>query len=64
MSYPKSQKPIKAVIWHLPFTTLAEDISDVLAYLGFDVINVKQMPATYRSPAEGTSTADLPYNLT
>jgi hypothetical protein len=25
--YPKYQKPIKAVIRHLPFTTPAEDIS-------------------------------------
>jgi hypothetical protein len=58
--YPKSQKPIKAVIRHLPFTTPAEDISDRAVDLGFDVISVKQMSATRRSPAVGTSKANLP----
>jgi hypothetical protein len=41
--YPKSQKPVKAVIHHLPHSTLAEDIYDGLMSLGFDVISVKQM---------------------
>jgi hypothetical protein len=41
--HPKSQKPIKAVIQHLPLNTTAEDISDGLVTLGFDVISVKQM---------------------
>jgi hypothetical protein len=39
-SYPKSQKPIKAVIWHPPFTTPAEDISDGLMNLGFDAVSI------------------------
>jgi hypothetical protein len=39
---PKSQKPIQAVIRHLPFTTPAEDISDGLVDIGFDVIRVKK----------------------
>jgi hypothetical protein len=39
--YPKSQKPIKAVIPQLRFTTPAEDISNGLMNLGFDVIRVK-----------------------
>jgi hypothetical protein len=43
---PKSEKPIKVVIRHLPHNTPAEDISDGLASLGFDVFSVKQMTAT------------------
>jgi hypothetical protein len=46
--YPKSQKPIKAVIWHLPSNTPAEDISNSLVSLGFDVISVKQLTSTRR----------------
>jgi hypothetical protein len=38
--YPKSQKPIKAVIQHFPVSAPAEDISDGLVSLGFDVISV------------------------
>jgi hypothetical protein len=36
--YPKSEKPMKAVIRHLPQNTPAEDISDGLVSLAFDVI--------------------------
>jgi hypothetical protein len=43
---PNSQKPVKAVIRHLPPGTPAEDISDSLEDLGFNVINVRQMTAT------------------
>jgi hypothetical protein len=39
--FSKSEKPIKAVILHLPYTTHAENISDGLVSLGFDVVNVK-----------------------
>jgi hypothetical protein len=39
--FPKHEKPIKAVIRHLPLNTPAEDISDGLVSLGYDVINVK-----------------------
>jgi hypothetical protein len=39
--YPKSQKPIKASIRHLPVSTSAEDTSNELVDLGFDVITVK-----------------------
>jgi hypothetical protein len=42
--YPKSQKPIKAVIQHHTITTLTADISEGLANLGFDVISVKYQP--------------------
>jgi hypothetical protein len=48
--YPKSQKPIKAVICHLPQNTPAEDIHDGLVDLSFDVISVKQMSTTRQSP--------------
>jgi hypothetical protein len=41
--YLKSQKPIKAVVQHLRVSTPAEDISDGLVNLGFDVISVKQL---------------------
>jgi hypothetical protein len=47
--FPKSEKPIKAVIRHLPPNTPAEDICDRLASLGFDVVSVKQMTTTRRS---------------
>jgi hypothetical protein len=46
--YSKSQKPIKAVIRHLPITTPAEDISDGFVDLGFDLTSVKyQMPVNH-----------------
>jgi hypothetical protein len=61
--HPKSQKPIKAVIRHLPFNTPAEDISDGLVSLGFDVISVKQMTSTRRPSAEGASQINLPLFL-
>jgi hypothetical protein len=38
--FPKSEKPIKAVICHLPHNTPAEDISDGLVSLDFDVVRV------------------------
>jgi hypothetical protein len=61
--FPKSEKPIKAVIRHLPQNTPAEDISDGLVSLGFDVISVKQMTTTRRSATEGTTTNNLPLFL-
>jgi hypothetical protein len=58
--YPKSEKPMKAVIRHWPPNTPAEDISDGLESLGFDVIRVKQMTATHRSPSDGSTTINIP----
>jgi hypothetical protein len=58
----KSEKPIKAVIRHLPINTPAEDISDGLVDVGFDVITVKQMTTTRRSTT-GQSTVNLPLFL-
>jgi hypothetical protein len=39
--YSKFQRPIKAVIRNLPVSTPAEDISDGIMNLGFDVISLK-----------------------
>jgi hypothetical protein len=61
--YPKSEKPVKAVIRHLPHNTPAEDISDGLVSLGFDVISVKQMTATRRSPPDESTSIKLPLFL-
>jgi hypothetical protein len=61
--YPKSQKPIKAVIRHLPQNAPAENISDGLMSLGFDVINVKQMTTSRRSPPEQSKIITLPLFL-
>jgi hypothetical protein len=41
--FPKSEKPITAVIRHLLADTHTEDIPNALVDLGFDIINVKQM---------------------
>jgi hypothetical protein len=47
--FPKSLKPIKAVIRHLPGNTPAEEIYEGLVELGFDVVSVKQMSTARRS---------------
>jgi hypothetical protein len=60
--YPKSEKPIKAVIRHLPVITPAEDRAEGQVDLGFDVISVKQM-STARSSSEGTTHIILPLFL-
>jgi hypothetical protein len=44
---------MKAAIRHLPHNTPAEDIFEGVVNLDFDVICVKQMTATRRSPPEG-----------
>jgi hypothetical protein len=61
--FPKSEKPIKAVICHLPMNSPAQDISDGLMDLGFDIISVEQMSTTRRSPSEETQTKNLPLFL-
>jgi hypothetical protein len=61
--YPKSEKPMKAVTRHLLHNTPAEDISDGLVSLIFDVISVKQMTATRGSPSEGLKNINLPLLL-
>jgi hypothetical protein len=47
--FPKSIKPVKAVIRHLPGNTPAEEIYEGLVELGFDIVSVKHMSTTRRS---------------
>jgi hypothetical protein len=61
--FPKSEKPLKAVIRHLPLNTPAENICDGLVSLGFDIVSVKQMTTTRRSPPEVSKTINLPLFL-
>jgi hypothetical protein len=60
--YRKIQKSIQAVIQHLPVSAPTGDISDGLVNLDFD-ISVKQMSTIHRSPAEGTTTVNVPLFL-
>jgi hypothetical protein len=61
--FPKYKKPVKAVIRHLLQDTPAEDISEGLMSLGFDVISVRQMKTTRQTPPEGSHIVDLPLFL-
>jgi hypothetical protein len=61
--FPKSEKPIKAVVRHLSLDTPTENICDGLVSLGFDVVRVKQMTTTFRSPPEIPKTVNLPLFL-
>jgi hypothetical protein len=61
--YSKHEKPIKAVMRHLPPNSPAEGISDGLVSLGFDVVSIKDMTATRRSPPEGSTTKNVPLLL-
>jgi hypothetical protein len=56
--HPKSEKPIKDVIRHLPIETPAEDITNGLTELGFSVMSVRQL-TTNRRYIEG-DTQKLP----
>jgi hypothetical protein len=60
--YAKSEKPIK-LISHLPPNTPTENICDGLVSLGFDVISVKQMTTTRRSPPEESKITNRPLLL-
>jgi hypothetical protein len=57
--FPKSEKPIKVVIRHLPINTPAEDISDGLVNLGFDVIRVNKMTTTRLSAPDDPKSSNL-----
>jgi hypothetical protein len=59
----KSEKPIKAVIRHLPIDTPAKDISGGLLDLGFDVISVKQMTYSLTSPEKVNKQVNIPLFL-
>jgi hypothetical protein len=61
--FPKSEKPLKAVIHYLPSNTPAEDIAKALLDLGFDVIIVKQMRTTRRSTPEQPTPLQRPLPL-
>jgi hypothetical protein len=61
--YPKSGKPIRAVITHLRPNTPADDICNGLVSLGFDVISVKKMTTTRRSPPEESKITNSPHFL-
>jgi hypothetical protein len=61
---PKSEKPIKAVVRHFPSNTPAQDTSDGLVDLSFDIISVKQMSASRWSTSEGSVLHNLPLFLT
>jgi hypothetical protein len=60
--FPKSEKPVKAVLRHLPSNTPAKDISNGLVDLGFDVVSVNQMSSARRSP-DGSHPITLPLFL-
>jgi hypothetical protein len=57
--YPKYLNPFKAVIRYLTMNTPAEDISEGLMELGFDIISVKQMTSTRQSQSEERPTKNL-----
>jgi hypothetical protein len=57
--FTNSDKPIKSVISHLPNNTPAEDIAEELGDIGFDVVSVRQMSTSRRSPRRNTSYPSL-----
>jgi hypothetical protein len=60
---PNSEKPIKAVIHHIPLDTPVENISNSLEDLGFNVINMRQMTATRTAPNGKTHVKSVPLFL-
>jgi hypothetical protein len=60
---PHSENPIKAVIRHLLPDMPAEDISNNLEDLGFNVINVRQLMTNRRAPYGQTYVETLPIFL-
>jgi hypothetical protein len=61
--YTKEDKPVKAVIRHLPNTTSSEDITVALQELGYEIIIVKQMTAKRPSPEGEVTLVSLPPSL-
>jgi hypothetical protein len=61
--FPKSQKPLKAVIRHLTPNTPAEETWEALVELCFDTISVKQVTTTRRSPSQHPEKSNLPLSL-
>jgi hypothetical protein len=58
--FPKSLKPVKAVIRHLPIITPAQDISEGLEHLGFDVCGIRQT-TQFRNIFESTFSIHLKF---
>jgi hypothetical protein len=61
--FPKSEKPMTAVIRQLAIHTPGEDISNGLEDMGFNVVNVKHMTTTRKSPEDGPRSEFLPLFL-
>jgi hypothetical protein len=57
---PNAEKHIKALIRHLPQDTPAEDTSNSLEELRFNVINARQMTATRTAPNGQTQVEPFP----
>jgi hypothetical protein len=57
--HPKCGKPIKAVICHLPSDIPAEDISQELTALGYNVISVRQMTVSRSLPQGGSQAVNI-----
>jgi hypothetical protein len=60
---PNSEKPIKAVIRHLPPDMLAEIISNSLEDFGFNAISARQFTTHRRAPYGQTHVETLPLFL-
>jgi hypothetical protein len=62
----KNKNPVKASVRHLPSITPAEELYKALVELAFDIMSVKHMTTTHRSPSEKdpkkSSLPPLPYN--
>jgi hypothetical protein len=62
--HPKTKKPVKAVMRHLPGDNPpSEDISNELVALGFSFISVRQMEASKFQPQGGAQLTNLPFYL-
>jgi hypothetical protein len=61
--FPKSEKPMKAVIRYLLPSTPAEDISNALVELGFSIISVRQMTSKRTIQEGGSQVVNLPLFL-
>jgi hypothetical protein len=61
--FPKSLKPIKAVLRNMPTNTPAGEIYEALVYLGFDVASIRQMTTSRRPNSEDIGKSNLPLFL-
>jgi hypothetical protein len=63
MYHPKSLRPVKAVVRHLPRDTPAEVTSDELLALDFSVISFRQLTSTKQQPQGGSQLVNIPLFL-